>query len=226
MITSQHRAVQPAADERPRGGKHTRLGTAEAVDALLRIADDEDRNRLPTARAAARPGIARQPAVQRMPLQRAGVLKLIDQQMAHLGIEPLLHKTSQLSIGQQGQRAALQIVHVNQAAAEFQRLEFGDQPQRQTRHAAVLQPGFVLAQGLLQTRHVVAAHRQGDAVADVLAQRTRQGEQCGKHGVMRVGIGQGQPEFDTAARLLCRRAFGLAQLNGKPRQRGPQTGKR
>ena len=106
----------PSTDEARRRGEHARLGAPESVDALLRIADDEDARRLLAARATAGAGVGRQPGVQRVPLQRAGVLELVDQQMADARVEPLLHPAGELAVAQQRQRAALEIGHVGVAA--------------------------------------------------------------------------------------------------------------
>jgi hypothetical protein len=155
----------------------------EAVDALLGVADDEDRHRLPAARAPAGAGITGQPAVQRMPLQRAGVLKLVDQQVADLRVQALLHPAGQFGIKQQGQRAALQIVHVDQAALQLQGIELGYQPQSKSDHAAVLQPGFMLDHRLGQARQVVGGGVQLGRIAEVLARRASRREQSLVDGV-------------------------------------------
>ena len=49
------------------------------------------RRRTLPAGAAAGAGIGRQPGVQRVPLQRAGVLELVDQHVADARVQPLLH---------------------------------------------------------------------------------------------------------------------------------------
>jgi hypothetical protein len=41
--------------------------------------------------------------MQRMPLQRAGVLELVDQHMANARVEPLLHPARELVVAQQRQ---------------------------------------------------------------------------------------------------------------------------
>ena len=90
VIARQDAAAEAVAHE-PRGRlEHARLGAAKALDALLRITDDEDARGASPARAAARAGTAREPAVQRMPLQRARVLELVDQQVREARVEPLL----------------------------------------------------------------------------------------------------------------------------------------
>ena len=47
--------------------------------------------------------------MQRVPLQRAGVLELVDQQMAHAGVEPLLHPAGQTGITQQTERTVFEV---------------------------------------------------------------------------------------------------------------------
>ena len=75
-------------DKGLRRNEHLRFRPAKTVNALLGITDDEDAWRLPTSS-----GIAAQPRMQRLPLQRIGVLKFIDQQMLDARIEPLLNPT-------------------------------------------------------------------------------------------------------------------------------------
>jgi hypothetical protein len=86
-----------------RGAEHARVGAAKAVDALLGVAHDEDAGRVQPAAAGA--GVARQPGVQRLPLQRVGVLELVDQQMAHARVQALLHVAAEEFVRQQGERA-------------------------------------------------------------------------------------------------------------------------
>ena len=85
VIATQPVTAQFLADETLGSDEDLWLGTAEPVDALLRIADQED-----ARRATTRTGIARQPAVQRLPLHRVGVLELVDHQVPHPGVQPLL----------------------------------------------------------------------------------------------------------------------------------------
>ena len=83
------RRPQTLLHERLGGIKHFGRGAAEAINALLGVAHDEDAGRIGSA------GIALQPGVQRLPLQRIGVLKFINQQMAHAGIETLLQPAAE-----------------------------------------------------------------------------------------------------------------------------------
>ena len=64
------------------------LGIAKAVNALFGVAHDEQARHVG---AAARTRIIAQPFFQNLPLQRAGVLKFINQQMPYLRVELLLH---------------------------------------------------------------------------------------------------------------------------------------
>ena len=89
MVATEQVTVQPLLHERLGGIKHFGRGAAEAINALLGVAHDEDAGRIGSA------GIALQPGVQRLPLQRIGVLKFINQQMAHAGIETLLQPAAE-----------------------------------------------------------------------------------------------------------------------------------
>ena len=127
VVARQHGAAHGLANEAARRFKDPRLGATKAVDALLGVTDDEDgRGALATGPATGT-GIGRQPGVQRMPLQGAGVLKLIDQHMADACVQPLLHPTRQRGVAQQGQGTAFQIGHVGQASGTLVRREFGQQ---------------------------------------------------------------------------------------------------
>ena len=124
MVTCHQCAAQGVDDEALRGLKDARLGATEAVDALLGVADDEKAR---PRTAAARPGIRRQPAVQRMPLQGAGVLELVDQQVAHAGVEPFLHPARQRMVRQQRERDAFEVDHVDQAATALEAGVLGEE---------------------------------------------------------------------------------------------------
>ena len=89
VVTAQQVAAQTALHKGLRRPKHLRLSTPETVNALLRVTHDKDAGRLPGA------SIAAQPSQQRLPLQGIGVLKFIDQQMTHTGIEFFLHPARQ-----------------------------------------------------------------------------------------------------------------------------------
>jgi hypothetical protein len=50
-----------------------------------------------------------------MPLQRARVLELVDQQMGDARVEALLDPARQLAVAQQDERDALEVGHVGEA---------------------------------------------------------------------------------------------------------------
>ena len=89
MVAAEQVAIQTLLHERLGGIKHFGRGAAEAINALLGVAHDEDAGRIGST------GIALQPGVQRLPLQRIGVLKFINQQMAHAGVETLLQPAAE-----------------------------------------------------------------------------------------------------------------------------------
>ena len=119
VVASERPAGQRLDDEVGRGAEDARFGAAKPVEALLRIADDEDRRRLLAAGPAARTGIACEPALDGMPLQRARVLELVDQQMLDAAVEPLLHPAGKVAVAQQGECAAFEVGHVGQASGSL-----------------------------------------------------------------------------------------------------------
>ena len=129
-------------DECLRGPEHLRLGPAEPIDALLGVADDEQ-----AGSGTARPRIAAQPGIQRLPLQRVGVLEFVDQQVLHARIEPLLQPARKHGIGEHRLGCSLDVVHVHPTALALERGEFPDQQAGQARHALVVQPGLMLGAG-------------------------------------------------------------------------------
>ena len=114
MVTAEQIATQAFLYKLLCRNEHLRLGTAEAVNALLGVTHDKHRRRLAT-----RARVARQPSVQSLPLQRAGVLKFVNHQVLDARIQPLLHPTTEFGAGQHHQRSPLHIVHVHPAALAF-----------------------------------------------------------------------------------------------------------
>ena len=92
VVAAQHGAAQFIVHEGDGGLEHLRLGAAEAVNALLGVADDENTGRI--ARAA----VSRQPTFERLPLQRAGVLEFIDQHMGHPRVQLFLHPAAEYRV--------------------------------------------------------------------------------------------------------------------------------
>jgi hypothetical protein len=135
VVAGQQLAAQ-ALGEALRGAEHARVGAAKAVDALLGVAHDEDAGRVQPAAAGA--GVARQPGVQRLPLQRVGVLELVDQQMAHARVQALLHVAAEEFVRQQGERGAFDVGQVDPAALALEARQGVDEGARQARHALVV----------------------------------------------------------------------------------------
>ena len=191
-----------------RGDEHLRFGAAEAIDALLGVTDDEQAGCL---RAAAGTGITAEPGVQRLPLQRAGVLELVDQQVARAGVEPLLHPAAQHRIGQQAQRGALDVVHVDPATLALERRELVHQQAGEPRHALLVVPGLVLR---LRGQHIQQLRLHGADLLDAhhlvaeFARAAGLGQQRGEHA---VGITAGQRLFQLAALGTERRLAGAPQ---------------
>ena len=101
VVATQNRSTQLLLHEGNSSLEHLRLSAAEAVNALLGVAHDENPGRI--ARAA----VGRQPAFERLPLQRAGVLEFIDQHMRHPRVELFLHPAAEYRVRHQVQRQLL-----------------------------------------------------------------------------------------------------------------------
>ena len=100
VVTSQGIATQ-AFDHKALGGlKHLRLGAAKAVDALLGVADDENAGGRAPCVTTASARITTQPGRQRLPLQRVGVLKFVNQHMFDARVQLLLHPATGNRVGQ------------------------------------------------------------------------------------------------------------------------------
>ncbi|GAO22102.1 hypothetical protein ALISP_1922 [Alicycliphilus sp. B1] len=188
VVAGQQVAAERLAHEGLRGLEHLGLCAAKAVDALLGVAHDEHAGRvLPPARAR----IARQPGVQRLPLQRVGVLELVHEQVAHARVQPLLHPAGEHGVGQQRERGALHVVHVHPAMLALDGPEAFDQAARQARHALLVQPCGVLAAGVAQRLRLVL--RDGDGLGARFAEGARRalavlGEQRGQHALPVAGL--------------------------------------
>jgi hypothetical protein len=133
VVAIEQVAVEPLLDELLGRDEHLRLGAPKAIDALLRIADDEHAGAAP---AGAR--IAAEPAMERLPLQRIGVLELVDEQMPHAHIEALLHPAPQFGVAEQQMGGLLDVVHVDPAVGGLDLGKAADQEARQPRHALLV----------------------------------------------------------------------------------------
>ena len=204
VVARQHGAAERVDDEALRSLEHARLGAAKTVDALFRIADDEQPRRPLPAGATTGTGIGREPGVQRMPLQRAGVLKFVDQHVADARIEPFLNPAGERRVAQQRQPAALQVGHVGQAARAFVVGEPGEQHAREANHAQVFGVRVELAQlGGDRVEFVLDAHQRVD-LAELLARRVLLGEQRAPHALeARLRIGLFERKDDAGGGVLC-----------------------
>ncbi|MCY1219269.1 hypothetical protein D9M72_312380 [compost metagenome] len=108
-VGAQHRRPERVAQHLAGGAEQARVGAAEAVDRLLGIAHQEH------GRALAQARVASQPALQDAPLQRVGVLELVEQQMAVTRIEPHLQVGGGLFVRHQARGLPFQVSEVHRA---------------------------------------------------------------------------------------------------------------
>ena len=170
VVAGQQVATQAVAHKGLGGLEHLRLGAAEAVDALLGVAHDEHAGWALAAGAAAGAHVGGQPGVQRLPLQRVGVLELIDQQVAHTRVQALLHPAAQGGVRQHDQRRALDVVHVHPATCALELGKRGDQAARQARQALLVLPGFMLGACRTQWQQLGLGLLRGGELLQVLRQ--------------------------------------------------------
>ena len=90
--------------------KDPRLGSPEPIDRLTRIADHKDR------RPIAGTGIGLKPVGEQAPLQAAGVLKLVKEQMPVAPVEAALHIGRRTRIAHQAIGAGFEIGEIDDAA--------------------------------------------------------------------------------------------------------------
>jgi hypothetical protein len=86
-----------------------RIGPSETVDRLFRIAHDEHR-RLHLTRC-----VGVEPVHQHLPLQRIGVLELVEQQMTVTRVQTGLHERTCLRVRQQARGVPFQIAEIEHA---------------------------------------------------------------------------------------------------------------
>ena len=113
------------------GVEQAHIGAAKAVDRLLRVAHQQHAG--PRAIAA----IGVEPAAQRGPLQRVGVLKFIEQEMLDARIEPLVQISGVAAVGQQLRSLPLDVVEVDYAARRLEALIGGDESIAQQKRIVV-----------------------------------------------------------------------------------------
>ena len=96
--------------------------------------------------------------MQRLPLQRIRVLKLINQQMLDLCIEALLHPARERIVTQQMQGRSLQIPHIHPAALALHIRKTSVECTTQLRHTLLMLPSGML---LLRFLHACAQLLRG-----------------------------------------------------------------
>jgi hypothetical protein len=90
-----------------------------------------------------------------MPLQRAGVLELVDEQVRDARVEPLLDPARQLAVAEKHERDALKVGHVGKALDPLVVGERGEQCAGETNHAQVLLARFMLMDLIAQSLELV-----------------------------------------------------------------------
>ena len=96
------------------------IGTLEAVDRLLLVADHEDGASHVGASAGAAGELGGQ-LPDDLPLRRRGVLRLVDKDVVDAAVEPEQHPLRHRSVGEQVSRAVDQVVEIKPAAARLGR---------------------------------------------------------------------------------------------------------
>ena len=197
VVTTQHITPQTVAHKGFGGLEHLRLGAAKAVNALLGVAHNEHAGgsgpRCPTA-TAARARVAAKPRLERLPLQRVGVLKFVNQQMLDARVQPLLHPACQQRVAQHDLRSTFHIIHVNPIALALERAVLGNQQPGEARHALLVAPGRVLRPGRHHALHQVLRFTNALNAGNLFAKfawRAGGGEQGVKGGI-NVARGQGR----------------------------------
>jgi hypothetical protein len=143
-IRPQMHCCEIAPQQVTRRREQARLGAPETIDRLLRVADDEDgRPPVKCGLAIFRRTVAAEPGEQDLPLQRVGVLELVDQDVPVARVEPALQVGRMIGIGQQPVRVPLEIGEVERLLLRLEPLIAVDQ------QAAAAQRRLVDAQRLV-----------------------------------------------------------------------------
>ncbi len=158
--------------------EHLRFSAAEPVNALLGVPHDEDAGRRGTST-----GITTEPRAQRLPLQRIGVLKLVDQQMLDAGVEALLHPAREHGVTQHHQGGSLDVIHVDPAVLALERRKLLQQHPAEARHTLLVLPGRMLRPSRRHAQHQPLRRAHPLDTDDFFAKLARcsgSGQQSGK----------------------------------------------
>ena len=206
MVATEQIAAQTVAHKGLRRLEHLRLGPAEPVNALLGVTHNEHAGGRATATGTR---VTAQPRQERLPLQRVGVLKLVNQQMLDARVQPLLHPARQHRVTQHEQGGALHVIHVDPAAIALERGKLGNQHTAQAHHALLVAPGGVLMARCCNPHDDILRSTDGGDACHFFAEFARRaifGQQRGKRSV----------HVTTRQRGFQRHTFG-----GKRRRAGP-----
>ena len=121
VIIRQTHRVEAIRQPLGRMVENTVVGTAKAIDGLLRIAHQKNRRPIRVRL------VGRQPGQQNAPLHRVGVLELVEQQVAVSGIQPRLQVRSAVGVIQQTIDLDLKIGVVHQTPLTLEGFELGEQ---------------------------------------------------------------------------------------------------
>ncbi len=144
--------IEMAFEKGARLREHPRLGPAKAVDRLLGVAHHEQRRPL----AGATVGI--QPLAQDAPLQRVGVLELVEQQVLVAGIQLHLERGRGLLVGEQAAGLPLGIGKIEAVALGLEVLVEIEQGEAGGEAPAVEpERGLFLEQGLCRQHPLAQA---------------------------------------------------------------------
>ena len=159
--------------KRPLSANSAGIGALEGIDRLLLVADRKDRAVDVVARAEAGKELFGE-APHDIPLRRAGVLRLVDQDVVDALVELVLHPGADIGARQQPHRAGDQVVEVEEAARRLHPLVARDQPvgdderrRRRLQHAEQRQRGRPLP-WIAVDRERIAFDQVGDALAQRL----------------------------------------------------------
>ena len=119
--------AHPLAEEMAAIVEMPGIGALEGIDRLLLVADRKDRAVDVVARAEPGKELFGE-APHDLPLRRAGVLRLVDQDVVDALVELVLHPRTDIGARQQPHRAGDQVVEVEKAARRLHPLIAGDQP--------------------------------------------------------------------------------------------------
>ena len=208
VVAAEQITLQTLTHKILRRPEHLRLCTAKTVNALLGVAHDEHAGR------PAGPAITAQPRRQGLPLQGVGVLELVNQEVPHACVQPFLHPARQHRVCQHDQGGALNVIHVDPAPLPLEGGELADQQARQTGHAQLVQPGFMLMTRSSHLQHeILRLPHQCDA-HDVFIELARPapGSEQSRKNRINVTVRHGALQLDPLGRKS--RCLGTAQGGG------------